>query len=102
DAVRARLRPASGEPRLFIDPRCAQLTRALREYHFPPDRQDDADPVKDGPDHAADALRYLVINLDAPSGATTIQPYLRKVRPGRGPRVSRAVPLNPRMWYRPG
>ena len=28
------------------------------------------DPVKDGPDHAADALRYMVINLDNPHTAT--------------------------------
>jgi hypothetical protein len=50
---------------LTVDPACPQLVRALREYHFDPDRPHHEAPVKDGPDHLADALRYLVDNLDA-------------------------------------
>ena len=65
EAVRARLKSASGRVRLFVDPRCEHLIEALRTYHFPPDRpHDDVEPVKDGADHVCDALRYLVINLD--------------------------------------
>jgi hypothetical protein len=32
-------------------------------------------PVKDGPDHAADALRYLVAMLDARSGEVVTRGY---------------------------
>lgn len=64
--VRARLRPASDGPNLLIHRRCVHLIDALERYHYPPDRPDAVEPVKDGPDHAADALRYLVLNLDHP------------------------------------
>jgi hypothetical protein len=62
--VRARLAPAVGPPRLFIHPRCAKLIDALDKYRYEELRR--GSPVKDGPDHAADALRYLVVNLDEP------------------------------------
>lgn len=64
--VSARLRPASGNPRLYVHARCGHLIRALQEYHYPPDQASAIEPVKDGPDHAVDALRYLVVNLDHP------------------------------------
>lgn len=76
--VSARLRPASGPPRLFVHARCAQLIRALQEYHYPPDQPSAIEPVKDGPDHAADALRYLVVNLDHPHESRAA-----RYRPGR-------------------
>jgi hypothetical protein len=50
---------------LCIDPRCTQLIQAMSVYHFNPDRPQDDAPVKDGPDHLCDALRYMVINLEA-------------------------------------
>ncbi len=53
-------------PRLLIDARCATLIESLQRHHYDPDRPDRYDPVKDGTDHAADALRYLVVNLDQP------------------------------------
>lgn len=67
ELVRARLRPAEphAAPRLYIHPRCAALIESLTAYHYPPAPSLSNDPVKDGPDHAADALRYLVTNLDA-------------------------------------
>lgn len=64
--VRARLRPASGSPSLFVHRRCERLIESLATYHYPPDRPESAKPVKDGSDHACDALRYLVQNLDRP------------------------------------
>ncbi len=67
--VRARLRPAAGPVRLFIHSRCTTLIESLRRYHFPPDRPESVEPVKDGHDHAVDALRYLVLNLDRPHRA---------------------------------
>lgn len=64
DMVRARLRPASGPARLFIHRRCTRLIEAMRAYHFDPDDATRERPVKDGHDHVADALRYLVVCLD--------------------------------------
>ncbi len=64
--VRARLAPATGSPRLFIHARCRTLIESLERYHFPADRPESNEPVKDGPDHAVDALRYLIVNLDRP------------------------------------
>jgi hypothetical protein len=63
--VRARLATADGAaPRLLVHRRCEDLIRALTEYHYPADRPESLDPVKDGPDHAVDALRYMIQNLD--------------------------------------
>jgi hypothetical protein len=64
ELLRARLRPASGGVRLFVDARCEKLIESLESYHYPSDRPESAEPVKDGSDHAVDALRYLVQNLD--------------------------------------
>jgi len=68
ELVRARLRPAAGEsgPRLFVHRRCAVLIEALVKYHYDPSKPESVEPVKDGPDHAADALRYMVQSLDRP------------------------------------
>jgi len=62
--VRTRLAPAAGLPRLLVHARCERLIESLERYHFPADRPESVEPVKDGHDHAADALRYLVVNLD--------------------------------------
>jgi hypothetical protein len=68
--VRRRLAPADGSPpRLFIHARCVRLIEAMERYHFPEDQPESLVPVKDGMDHAADALRYLVTGLDCPNGA---------------------------------
>lgn len=68
--VSARLNPASGEPTLFVHKRCVHLIEALQQYHYPPDNPVSMEPVKDGPDHAADALRYMIVNLDNPHKAS--------------------------------
>jgi len=66
--VRARLAPADGNgPRLFVHERCAKLIESLERYHYPANKPESDTPVKrDGFDHAVDALRYLVQNLDKP------------------------------------
>lgn len=64
--VTQRLAPASGEPTLRVHRRCVTLIEALERYHYPEDRPESTEPVKDGFDHAADALRYLIVNLDEP------------------------------------
>ena len=70
--VRARLRPASGPPSLFIHARCAGLIESLESYRYATDArrgEPTGKPVKDGADHAADALRDLVVNADGGSRA---------------------------------
>ncbi len=64
ELVRARLRPASGAPTLLVHPRCERLIESLETYRYPADRPESLEPVKDGSDHAVDALRYLIQNLD--------------------------------------
>ncbi len=69
--VRARLDPASNSsPRLLIHKRCKGLIDSLERYHYPKDQPFSDVPVKDGPDHAVDALRYLITNLDQPHVTT--------------------------------
>ena len=62
--VRARLRDAAGRVRLVVDGRCERLIASLGSLHYDMRRRDKPEPVKDGHDHIADALRYLVVNLD--------------------------------------
>ncbi|MCA9289313.1 MAG: hypothetical protein KDA05_12045, partial [Phycisphaerales bacterium] len=69
-ALRARLKPASGPPRLRIHARCTTLIESLERYHYPEDNPESMVPVKDGHDHAVDALRYLVTALDKPFTST--------------------------------
>ncbi|MEO0512923.1 MAG: hypothetical protein AAF108_08515 [Planctomycetota bacterium] len=69
--VRARISPASGEPTLVVHERCGRLIEALETYHYNDEDASDDRPVKDGPDHACDALRYLVQNLDGHAEATS-------------------------------
>ena len=66
ELIRARLAPATSGPRLFVHERCEKLIESLESYHFPSERPHAVEPVKDGSDHAVDALRYLVVNLDKP------------------------------------
>ncbi len=68
--VRARLKPASGEARLFVHERCEKLIESLERYHYPREDPQSLTPVKDGFDHAVDALRYLIVNLDRPVTTT--------------------------------
>ena len=75
DLLRARLRPASGEPTLYVCPECEHLIESLERYHYDMQRPMSEEPAKDGPDHAVDALRYLVTNLDRP-GALRAGSYL--------------------------
>lgn len=72
ELVRARLRPAGegARPRLFVHARCSVLRECLEKYHYPADKPYSLEPSKDGYDHAVDALRYLVQNLDKPVRTT--------------------------------
>lgn len=67
DMIRGRLRPASETgARLYVHRRCATLISSMERYHFPMNKPESKEPEKDGSDHAVDALRYLVQNLDRP------------------------------------
>jgi hypothetical protein len=73
ELVRAAIQPATGQPRLFVDPRCARLIKSLRGYHYAAGGSEL--PVKDGEnDHAVDALRYYFVN-QLKRGAVTVSSY---------------------------
>ncbi|MHC4996409.1 MAG: hypothetical protein ACYTGQ_15290, partial [Planctomycetota bacterium] len=57
-------------PRLVIHPRCARLIESMVCYHFDAEAPRDSRPVKDGYDHAADALRYMLVNVGVMGGVT--------------------------------
>lgn len=61
---------------LLLHPRCERLIRAMQQYHFDPKSPQSDDPVKDGPDHLCDALRYLLVNLEACGGEVEGGTYL--------------------------
>jgi hypothetical protein len=62
DRVRRALKPALGDPTLFVHPRCTRLIKALLSYRY--DGSSEV-PVKDGVhDHLIDALRYFFVNRE--------------------------------------
>jgi len=70
--IRAALRPAAGRPRLFVAAGCRQLIAAFEAYRLR--KVNDAyvdEPVKPQEpwEHPMDALRYLMVNVAAPTGA---------------------------------
>ena len=64
ELLRARLRPALGAPTLTVTRDCPELIRCLQQYHYPSENPESPNPEKDGSDHAVDALRYMILNLD--------------------------------------
>jgi hypothetical protein len=64
-------------PRLLISPTCKKLIAAFQTYHFPPPESahDHSRPIKDGPDHFIDALRYFFVNKMRPNQETKSQKY---------------------------
>lgn len=78
ELIRAALAPAVGEAKLFIHPRCKTLIESFQNYHYPSPNTAGAageNPVKDGPDHAIDALRYFFINRMRPRIETLRKRY---------------------------
>jgi len=71
--VRAHLRPAAGEPRLFVAGRCTQLIEAFESYRNRRVNGEYVDePRKPQPcDHPMDALRYYFVNRHAPTRGET-------------------------------
>jgi len=61
---------------LFVHPRCQRLIEAMRQYHFDVNHPQREEPVKDGPDHLCDALRYMIVNLETGSENLTATSYL--------------------------
>lgn len=64
EALRARLAPAAGGPTLRISASCTHLLKSLLRYRYNERDPSDEVPMKDGSDHAVDALRYLVMGLE--------------------------------------
>jgi len=77
ELIRMCLAPADGGPRLAIHPRCRLLRDAFENYHYPPpDAIGERDkPVKDGPDHVLDALRYFMIHRVRPGAGMERKAY---------------------------
>jgi hypothetical protein len=77
ELIRAALDPADGPATLRISPKCRQLIDAFENYHYPPPEAytDRSRPVKDGPDHAIDALRYFFVNRMHPWGKAEMRYY---------------------------
>lgn len=79
--LRARLGPAlrglDGRPLLTVDPSCGCLIGSLAAYRYGRGGGvgGAVKPMKDGPDHAVDALRYLLVNLEA-GGEVTVRRYV--------------------------
>jgi hypothetical protein len=65
EGLRARLAPATGAPTLVISDACTELISSLTRYRYSPTDPGDERPLKDGADHAVDALRYLLAGLEA-------------------------------------
>lgn len=66
EQIRLLCRDANGQSRLVVHPKCTQLLKALRQYHYPKTGLREL-PEKDGEnDHPIDALRYWVIHHTAP------------------------------------
>jgi hypothetical protein len=73
ELIRAALRPATGEPTLFIDPACKRLIKAMQCYHYA-DTGSEL-PLKDGEhDHLIDALRYWFVNREG-RNAVSVREY---------------------------
>ena len=60
---------------LRIHPRCGQLIEALQSYRYDPRRPNKEDPLKDGPDHLCDALRYMVLAFDRKGAGVKTREY---------------------------
>ncbi|MGI9012968.1 MAG: hypothetical protein ACR2GY_01820 [Phycisphaerales bacterium] len=78
ETVKARLVRGDGTIGLRIARSCETLIRSLAQYHYPADAASDDDriqPVKDGNDHAADALRYMLMCLDGAAGSVIARGY---------------------------
>jgi hypothetical protein len=62
EMIRAKLRSADGENKLYIHSRCKHLVRAMQAYRYK-EVGGGENPLKDGEhDHLIDALRYFFVN----------------------------------------
>lgn len=89
DAVRAKLRPSASDPELFFlhEPAVVKLFQRLSKYHYhiDPTTGEPTDEPDETDDDAADATRYLIMNVTGggkmllsvgPGGAPAEQPSL--------------------------
>lgn len=71
-----RIRRRLDRGTLLIHRRCEKLIQSLRSYHFDFNHIHREEPIKDGPDHACDALRYMVLNLERGAGEVWVRRYV--------------------------
>ncbi len=70
ELIRRGLKTAVGDVSLYVHPRCRNLIRALKSYHYPTGFNSEL-PFKDGEnDHLIDALRYFYVNSSNRDGKT--------------------------------
>ena len=84
DAMRSKLKPASGNPSLYFDERldndnkCGCL-RAMTDSVYPEHKEGraiDENPIKDGEiDHVRDTIRYAIVNTCPVYGASRVEVY---------------------------
>jgi hypothetical protein len=79
DLIRCALAPAGrAEVNLLVSPRCRGLIEAFQNYHFAAMEAGagpSETPIKDGPDHWIDALRYFLVNRCRPRRRTSRGSY---------------------------
>ena len=75
DLIRNRLRPDAQTTLLVIHPRCRGLIQALSHYRFDSRRPGSEEPLKDGHDHAVDALRYMLMGAERGSAKVQVARY---------------------------
>ncbi len=75
EMVRCALVNGDGDVGLVIDGRCTKLIESMSCYHFDVEHQGREQPVKDGYDHAVDALRYMMMNLDRSWAKVEVREY---------------------------
>ncbi len=64
EKIHTRLRSATDQVTLLIHKRCVKLIESMTRYRYDSRDKSAVEPMKNGPDHAVDALRYLLVNLE--------------------------------------
>lgn len=75
-ARRLKVQELTAKPKLFVNPKCANLIYEFETYHWPDkpfDRNQREVPVKEN-DHALDALRYLAMMVKNPTNVGMTKP----------------------------
>ena len=64
--MRTWFEDADGRAHIFLNPSCKESLSSYENYHYPEHKAEQSlkhEPVKDGREHACDALRFMIVNL---------------------------------------